>query len=388
MPVFETGSREFESLRAGQIIKFMSLEIIGCIAPGYLSQSTEQRILDILQKQIEQQFPTHQNVICLLSFADQWLNEHKENELKNIVAATNTNIFLVSMFDPPHYLELFQFLFDQPNVYLLGNIAPPGQYFDYWAVNVEEHFKKYTNAQVMLTRQSLQQVFLSYARKPTVPRVNFVELLVQRGLSNQGIYTLGYEPTMTWTAERAKLYTKTLEENLDDEYIKLGQLKINDTATTPNDIWSLGRLDIWQQCFLNVVNETDYVYRQGQPFLSEKTFKPIIGLRPFVINGNPSIYHYLRGNGFHTFNEYWPSDTDFLTDTEHNYHQMKFHICRVIEYLSGLSKKQLWTLYRDMLPKLLENQQRFTEYCRVQWHIIGNQRLGFDGGIDSLRLKM
>ncbi len=64
MPVFETGSWEFESLRAGQIIKFMFIEIIGRVAPGYLSQSTEQRILDILQKQIEQQFPTHQNIIC------------------------------------------------------------------------------------------------------------------------------------------------------------------------------------------------------------------------------------------------------------------------------------------------------------------------------------
>jgi hypothetical protein len=59
----------------------------------------------------------------------------------------------------------------------------------------------------------------------------------------------------------------------------------------PHDIHSLGNLDIWQQHFLNVVGETEFMHWDNM-FISEKTWKPILGLRPFVINGQTKIYQY------------------------------------------------------------------------------------------------
>ncbi len=146
-----------------------------------------------------------------------------------------------------------------------------------------------------------------------------------------------------------------------------------DDYRIPNDVWTLGRLDIWNQCFLNIVNETDFSYRSDFPFLSEKIWKPILGLRPFVINGNPSVYQLLKDQGFYTFEEYWPSNTDFFTNTEYNYYQFKHHIAGVVELLSSLTQKQLWSMYKDMLPKLEHNRQHFSFYCRQQWHKVRHQ---------------
>ena len=133
----------------------------------------------------------------------------------------------------------------------------------------------------------------------------------------------------------------------------------------PDDIHSVGNLNLWQQHFLNIVSETEFL-PWDNTFVSEKTWKPIIGLRPFVINGQTKIYTWLRKHGFRTFN-HWFGGVELEEVNELEVHNS---IVKVIEYLRDFSKQELQNLYNSMLPDLRHNRQRFFEFAQEQQHRI------------------
>ena len=173
-------------------------------------------------------------------------------------------------------------------------------------------------------------------------------MLDKRKLSKLGIVTLGNDRNVGETIE---------------EY-KEGNWDMPDDFGIPHDIHSLGRPEYWQNHFLNVVGETDFEDHLWT-YITEKTYKPIIGLRPFVINGQQAVYKKLRKQGFKTFNHYWPH-----IDIEHcNIDDIHKNICNLIEWLSSQNLKQM---YIDMLPDLRYNKQRFNEFAVEQKHKMEN----------------
>jgi hypothetical protein len=66
-------------------------------------------------------------------------------------------------------------------------------------------------------------------------------------------------------------------------------------------------------------------------FPTEKTVRPIVGCRPFLIFGCRHHLHYLRNNGFRTFDTLWNEDYDELEGAE-RWHAIKEVIEHVIEH--------------------------------------------------------
>ena len=144
-------------------------------------------------------------------------------------------------------------------------------------------------------------IFLCYNRKPREHRVNLVKKLIDHNLKKHGVITLG---------ENRKIYSKTdknklhLSLNEDMSQYSTWTNQIDTFGDIPDDLHSLGNLIIWQNHFLTVVSETEFL-PWDNTYVSEKTWKPIIGLRPFLINGQSKIYKWLRDRGFKTFNHYF-----------------------------------------------------------------------------------
>lgn len=82
------------------------------------------------------------------------------------------------------------------------------------------------------------------------------------------------------------------------------------------DSYTHNRMDneLYQQCFLQVVTET--VYNYPVTFFSEKTAKPLLNKRPFVIIGPVGSLEMIRSLGFRTFSDFWSEDYDNITDLE------------------------------------------------------------------------
>lgn len=70
--------------------------------------------------------------------------------------------------------------------------------------------------------------------------------------------------------------------------------------------------DIIQKSFLNIITETCYT----SPFvnISEKTIKPIICKRPFLMLGTPGSLQHLHNLGFKTFDNWWDEGYDLELD--------------------------------------------------------------------------
>lgn len=110
---------------------------------------------------------------------------------------------------------------------------------------------------------------------------------------------------------------------------------------------------MWQRSFLHVVNET--VFYQPKLHLTEKIFKPIVAMRPFVLASSAGNLSYLRTYGFRTFDNWIDESYDGIQDPNLRLDL----ISREIEKFCKLSRRELLEIYKDMRPILEYNKNHF-----------------------------
>lgn len=106
----------------------------------------------------------------------------------------------------------------------------------------------------------------------------------------------------------------------------------------------------YMDSYFSIVTETLF-YRVGN-YISEKTWKPIAHLHPFVIVGRPGTLKYLKHLGFKTFSDYWDESYD---EIENNAARMQ-SVYKTITTLLNKSNEEWDTLYQELLPILEWNR--------------------------------
>jgi len=129
-------------------------------------------------------------------------------------------------------------------------------------------------------------------------------------------------------------------------------------------------LKLWQKSFVHIVNET--VFYDAKLHLTEKIFKPIVSLRPFVLAAAPGNLAYLRSYGFQTFDRWWDESYDLVEDTD----RRSDMIAAVIEKLCCMSGDQLIKIKEEMQPVLEFNKQHF--FGKFREIIVGELVDNFD----------
>jgi hypothetical protein len=109
-------------------------------------------------------------------------------------------------------------------------------------------------------------------------------------------------------------------------------------------------LEFYENILIDVVAET---FTSGTTFFpTEKTFRPMLMKKPFIVMGPTNFLIYLRQMGFKTFYEFWDEDYDGYAP------RWKFQ--KIIELIDVLSKKtqsELYQMYQDMQPILDHNYE-------------------------------
>ena len=318
----------------------MSYEIIyGGFNLAWQAGRLERELVDQLAQNVENQLPALKKMIVVTSW-------HEPAELVETIQKNNPDItFLCSFTDP---LGPIQNLVDQiPGCVKLVGYTDSEYFYDFWAVACSRFFKTYADHELEPTK--FDYLYLNYNRKPHTHRIELVNLLETSKLIDYGCVSLGNS-----------IYT------VNDQHVNYKEYGANDVVGDvgiPNDIYSLGQLEIWNKSFINVVSETLFDFSKNV-FLSEKIFKPIIGLRPFVINGSPGIYRILKKAGFDCFEDLFPvnllSDENFNNMRKFNNHK------HIIESLIKFKDMNLLEIYNQLRPRLLYNQKLFHEYARNQ----------------------
>jgi hypothetical protein len=207
-------------------------------------------------------------------------------------------------------------------------------YFSYWVEFIRQN-PRYFFDQRYIQEPNIEKLYLCLNRKLHPFRVEFLELL--ESVKDRGIVSRGA------TGFTESVYNiKQLDPHEPE----------NRGATT-NDIFSLGDPDTWNQIFINVVTES---CKHSNVFLSEKSWKPIIGLRPFLILGDDNLYNQLHQAGFDTF--------DDVFGTWWTLPHWRDRACAIVDILKNFDNNSadLNRLYKKLLPRLISNRKRFEEY--------------------------
>jgi hypothetical protein len=344
------------------------LKVIGTTFPNHWQWSKyEQRCLDSIKSQIDKLYPDNQNLLINLTwFGPQFENEQWQN-YKKLIGQKFDNLFLLATVDPAmitvSQIDSMVQELGYPRLFKMGNFDTQ-YHFNFFAPMLQDLFIKYQDEDIML--KSVKWLYINYNRKPRRHRVELVRKLQENKIDNLGIITLG-KPNIIYDQDPNNTLYLSLGKNPKD-YVHAGHwLDANkeDPFGIPHDVLSLHDLYYWQNHFLYVIGATEF-HVWDDIFVSETQFKPMIGLRPFLINGNPRTYEWLTNNGFKTFGKYFP-EIDF---TDPN--SVHDAIIQTIIQLSHMTKSEIMSLYNDMLPDLLYNRERFYEYANEQKKLIDN----------------
>lgn len=203
---------------------------------------------------------------------------------------------------------------------------------DFWAMVCDLNFQAYTDNELQLRTGAKK--FMCLNRKPHAHRRIMVSYLDQ--VKDYGYLTV-------------KADTSLIDADIGDYPI-------------PNDVYTLGDIAAWKDAYLNIVTET--VFDNENFFISEKTWKPILGRRPFFVYGQPKLRNYLKQQGFDIFEDI--IDYNSLTgETEQDYAE-----------LAVKTVKNLTINYKPRFQqRLINNQKRFRSYVYEQWNRLLNLNL-------------
>ena len=283
-----------------------------------------------LANEIFQRFDSAKTLV----FSTTWAGETDKSVLDDWLKDSTHTAIVISLFDPNG--------FDYQH--------PRATHVDskdviFWLLASDKYFLPYSKEN---TIPKFEHNFLCYQRKPIDYRVELFNLIKDK----KGIITLGNQEYD---------FNKSLPDHP-------GYKDVGGELPIPNDIYSLGNIDIWNKSFLNIVSETIQSMTSPYPFLSEKTFKPIIGMRPFIVYGNPNTSKLLQSKGFETFDE------DFGFVPCNSYYESALRISSILDDLNNIE-----LLYQKLLPKITHNYENFRSIAQKEWKILDDLVLTFNG---------
>jgi len=310
-------------------------------------QNSEQKIWDNVYDQINLAFPCADNLLINMTWFGPQFEDSAWYTLLEFKEQNRSfdNIFFLATVDPPFLnvteLQEVKNMVNAIYVYYIGNFDSPHQ-FNFFAPLLAKNFKTYAEDELLLKK--IKYVYVNYNRKPKTHRINFVNALLDQKLDQCGVVTIG-------TDETSDLYLN-FEGNNEDKDHDIGDYGM------PMVYYDLGPSFVWNHTFLYINAATEF-NPNNDLFCQQDVFKPLIGLRPYVMNGVQKTYHWLRYHGFKTFNHYW-EHIDIENGDVHK------TIIELIKFLKEIEKEELISMYNDMLPDLMYNKERFFEFADEQ----------------------
>lgn len=255
----------------------------------------------------------------------------QQKQFYEMLLTYNKPVLLFNCFDPmfvgddqtplAHYIQLLN---TTDHVRAVGNNID--DYLNYWCLGFapEGQFKNYVQDNFL--KCNFEKVFLCYQRSNTGFRKNLYDALKCHNAYGTATYA-------HWE---------------------------NNSTNVINDINTVGSLDIWNSHFLNIISETQYDWNNPyEIFLSEKTWKPIYGMRPFLHFTNVYANDFLKSQGFELFWE------DFGCDYN-NTESWSFQIEQISQAVENLKRENLNSLYKKLLPKIKHNRINLNKFIQRQ----------------------
>lgn len=115
--------------------------------------------------------------------------------------------------------------------------------------------------------------------------------------------------------------------------------------------------EFYVNSYIHITSESEFE-SNASPFFSEKTWRPIINLQPFIYLGNPYSLKKLHTLGFKTFHP-------FIDETYDNVEDRNIRFLMIEKEISKLSKmniEEIHNWYYSIVDILIHNQEQIKKY--------------------------
>lgn len=188
-----------------------------------------------------------------------------------------------------------------------------------------------------------KKTFLCFNRRHHAHRLIFFMMMVKRKLLDNFFMSMSKvhpESRQTFThaishvIQNHNQYSFTIDDIATGESILPLVLDTKNFNSYPMELSPADLKKYYNDSLVNIVTETFFF--SNVIHVTEKTYKPIAYLQPFIMIAAPNSLQHVRDMGFKTFNEFWDESYDTETD-----HVIRFNkIFDLIESISKWSDKK------------------------------------------------
>ena len=197
-----------------------------------------------------------------------------------------------------------------------------------------------------------------YMNKPH--RLGLCYLALKHNLLNDGFFSFLYSPednTKDLLARiiddgenYAEIIDNLLPYQIDTHHLEQAELGRFFTVTN-------NKKDLYLDSYLHIVSETQFD-QDATPFMSEKTWRPILNLQPFIHVGNYLALNKIRELGFKTFHPFIDESYDLEADPKKRF----WLIEREIVKFNNLSLEEIHNWYYSIKDTLIHNQKHLHSF--------------------------
>ena len=227
----------------------------------------------------------------------------------------------------------------------IGN-TNKGHYFSFWVEFIDAH-RQYFFDDEYTTTPNFQHHFMCLNNKCNSHRA----FLLNKMFGEETVWKRGLISAIQKDDRYIFPHPIIIEEERPASLVeKFYDWELVSDKQIANDIVSLGDPKNWQSHFVTVVTES---CQHTDVFLSEKIFKPLIGMRPFLALGDTGIYEKLREFGFDTFDDLFPNVGLYET----NYERRANNLMKDLQKICLTPIQDLDDVYASIYTRLEHNRE-------------------------------
>ena len=245
---------------------------------------------------------------------------------------------------------------------LHANACMNGKYQDY--INNNNTFVNDSILDVVSKRKNKTLIL---NRRLRAHRMCFLTLLANEDLLSETATSFDLDLNLYKEWDEMMEYWMQVREPFNDfKYIKKFRKGFTPLSKVNKQILDYDNIDgviglghetpsLYKDTYFSIVTET--LFFEESEFVSEKTFKPISQLHPFVVLGSPNTLSYLHEYGFKTFSKWW----DESYDTELDNTKRFIKVWEVSKSLIEKSDEEWIEMLKEMKEILIYNRNLFLQ---------------------------
>lgn len=224
------------------------------------------------------------------------------------------------------------------SLFILASITPKKDLYD-------THVRYITNKTIRNKKSLMLMHF------PRIHRLEIGQLLYKKNLLQDNLVSLYYikNQLQQHHSQFDDEYLNSLPWIIDITPIHQKRLKFLLNTDTELEMYLQTYVNFIVESFVDNSSELNSMYEKD---LSEKTFKPITQMQPFVLYAQPGGLKLLKSYGYKTFDRWWDESYDDETDRI----KRLTKIVSLFEKINNMTHKQLADMLFEMLPVLEHNR--------------------------------